>query len=94
MKTSTLASMLAAAPLKVDWYCSMIAVVKVANRIIENAPNSASRCRPTSSAPPVIGSQSWGRTTRKKVRQRPSPSDAADCSSAGSIRRKAAAAGM
>ena len=55
--------MLPAAPLKVDWYCTMIAVVKVSKRIIAKAPYSASRCRPTSSAPPVIASRSCGSTT-------------------------------
>ena len=55
--TSTLTSIVPAAPLKVDWYWTMIAVVKVSNRIIAKAPYSASRCRPTSRAPPVTASR-------------------------------------
>ena len=39
---------LAAGPLNVERYWSMIAVVKVSKRIIANAPYSASRCSPTS----------------------------------------------
>ncbi|MCY1237778.1 hypothetical protein D9M72_504870 [compost metagenome] len=92
--TSTLASMLPAVPLNVDWYCTMIAVVNVSKRIIANAPYSASRCSETRSAPPVMAMRSCGRTTRKNVRQAPRPSDAADCSIAGSSRLSVAAAGM
>ena len=86
--------MFPAVPLKVDWYWTMIAVVKVSKRIIAKAPYSASRCRDTSSAPPVMAMRSCGSTTRKKARQAPSPRDAADCSMAGSSRLSVAAAGM
>ena len=86
--------MFPAVPLKVDWYCTMIAVVKVSKRIIAKAPYSASRCSATSSAPPVMAMRSCGSTTRKKARQAPRPRDAADCSMAGSSRLSVAAAGM
>jgi hypothetical protein len=86
--------MFPAVPLKVDWYCTMIAVVKVSKRIIAKAPYSASRCRDTSSAPPVIAMRSCGSTTRKNARQAPRPRAAADCSMAGSSRLSVAAAGM
>ena len=86
--------MFPAVPLNVDWYWTMIAVVNVSKRIMAKAPYSASRCRDTSSAPPVMAILSWGRTTRKKTRQSPRPSAAADCSMAGSSRLSVAAAGM
>ena len=71
--TRTLANMLPAAPLNVDWNWAMIAVVKVSKRIMANAPYSASRCSATSSAPPVMAIRSCGRTTRKKTAQGPKP---------------------
>ena len=86
--------MFPAVPLKVDWYCTMIAVVKVSKRIIAKAPYSASRCSATSSPPPVMATRSCGSTTRKNARQAPRPREAADCSIAGSRRLSVAAAGM
>ena len=65
--------MFPAVPLKVDWYCTMIAVVKVSKRIIAKAPYSASRCSATSSPPPVMAMRSCGSTTRKNARQAPRP---------------------
>ncbi len=65
--TSTPASMLPAAPSKVTWNCWKIATVKVSNRTIANAPNSASRCTPINRPPPRIASRSCGSTTRKNT---------------------------
>ena len=86
--------MVAAAPLKVDWYCSKIAVVNVSNRMKTNAPYSASRCSDTSSAPPEMARRSCGTTTRKKTAHGPAPRARADSSTAGSSRRSVAAVGM
>ena len=85
--------MLPAAPLKVAWNCSKIAVVKVEKRSIANAPYSASRCTPISSPPPRIASRNWGSTTRQKTAAGLEPSARADSSMAGSRRRSVAAAG-
>ncbi len=92
--TSTLASMFPAAPLNVDWNWTMIAVVKVSKRIIAKAPYSESRCSATSSEPPAMAMRSCGSTTRKNTAQGPRPSEAADCSMAGSSRPSVAATGM
>ena len=89
--TSTPASVLPAAPLKVAWNCSKIAVVRVAKRSIANAPYSASRCTPISRPPPRIASRSCGSTTRQKTPAEPEPSARADSSIAGSSRRSVAA---
>jgi hypothetical protein len=91
--TSTPARVLPAAPLKVAWNCSKMAVVRVGKRSIANAPYSASRCTPISSPPPRIASRNWGRTTRRKAPAGLEPSALADSSMAGSSLRSVAAAG-
>ncbi|MCY1403435.1 hypothetical protein D9M71_186150 [compost metagenome] len=85
--------MCAAAPLKVDLNWSKIAVVKVSKRIMAYRPYSASRCRPTSKAPPQIARRNCGNTTRKNTFQGLSPMDSATSSMAGSSRRNVAATG-
>ena len=91
--TSTPASMLPAAPSKVTWNCWKIATVKVSNRTIAKAPNSASRCTPINSPPPRIASRSCGSTTRKNTPAESDPNARADSSTAGSSRRSVAATG-
>ena len=91
--TSTPARVAPAAPSKVAWNCSKMAVVKVENRSMANAPYSASRCTPMSNPPPRMASRSCGSTTRKNTPTVPDPSARADSSIAGSRRRSVAAAG-
>ena len=85
--------MLPAAPSKVTWNCWKIATVKVSNRTIANAPNSASRWTPISRPPPRMASRSCGSTTRKNTPAESEPSARADSSTAGSSRRSVAATG-
>ena len=79
-----------------DWSTfssAKISVVKVWKSMISNAPNSASSARLTTSIPPISPKRICGKITRRKVAQLPSPSARADSSSAGSVRRSAAATG-
>ncbi|MNN74186.1 hypothetical protein D3C81_1903570 [compost metagenome] len=85
--------MLAAGPLNEDWNWSKMAVVKVSKRISAYRPYSASRCSPTSNAPPQTARRNCGSTTRKNIAQGFRPSDSATSSMEGSRRRMAAAAG-
>ena len=70
-----------------------MATVKVSNRTMANAPYSASRWTPISSAPPRIASRNCGSTTRKNTPVVSDPSVRADSSTAGSSLRSVAATG-
>ena len=70
-----------------------MAVVNVGKRSIGRAPYSASRCSPTSSAPPSIAGRSGGSTARRTAAERARPERAGDSSCTGSSPRRVATTG-
>ncbi len=93
--TATTAPMaLATGPANAELYCTTMAVVNVSNRICAKAPYSASKCSPTSRAPPLMAYRSWGTTTLQNTRALECPSERATSSRAGSSRRSVARAGI
>src|SRR5699024_7500842 len=88
---STNVSMAAMALLKATSYGSKMATVNVSYLRKASAPNSASMCNATNTAPPARAGRKGGSVTRANVGRGPEPKEREVSSRAGSMLRNAAA---